>query len=160
MYFFLKKMGRGGLDCSESLRKFIQIRGDIPPSQTGLNCITTGGLACVVQCSVVDQLEQQAVGDRQGLISVWDRVAIITHHITLPSKNAPSSHVPALPISDQINLANCCNILDLKLHGLPHLLKTWPLINEFCWNWVQFTQPLIIAWIAKPMCGLDQWKNI
>ena len=22
------------------------------------------------------------------------------------------------------------------------ILKTWPLVNEFCWNWVQLTQPL------------------
>ena len=21
-------------------------------------------------------------------------------------------------------------------------IKTWPLVNEFCWNWVQLTQPL------------------
>ena len=23
-----------------------------------------------------------------------------------------------------------------------HTTKTWPLVNEFCWNWVQLTQPL------------------
>ena len=23
-----------------------------------------------------------------------------------------------------------------------HRIKTWPLINEFCWNWVQLTQPV------------------
>ena len=29
-----------------------------------------------------------------------------------------------------------------QLYVQPALPKTWPLVNEFCWNWVQLTQPL------------------